>query len=208
MDPSSLCRLRRQCVLRLRRDVRRLLDKDGERTSRTSSRSGPLATRWSIVCWHSRVETRAVHNGALTTARGDRSHCYERHAESGEEANGRQNRVAQGELLGSDAENPGDDGGHAETSGRLSVQSREEELIDEASFQPQLFCGTSYMDGVDLCAHRGLFDLWGLSSFDKGWIRWHRDSTKFHSAHAKDILSSKAARRESQHANFQHCLSQ
>ena len=76
--------------------------------------------------------------GALTTARGDRSHCYERHAESGEEPNGRQNRVAQGELLGSDPENPGDDGGHAETPGRPSVQSLEEELIDEASFQPEL----------------------------------------------------------------------
>ena len=33
--------------------------------------------------------------GALTTARGDRSHCCQRHAESGEEPNGRQNRAAQ-----------------------------------------------------------------------------------------------------------------
>ena len=35
-------------------------------------------------------------SGALTTSRGDGSHCSERHAESGEELNGRQNRVAQG----------------------------------------------------------------------------------------------------------------
>ena len=59
-------------------------------------------------------------------------------AESGEEPSGRQNRAAQGELLGSDAEKPGDDGGRAETSGRPSVESPEEELVDEASFQPEL----------------------------------------------------------------------
>ena len=60
MDPSSLCRLRRQCVLRLKRYVGRQLDRDWERTSRTSSRSRPMTIRWSIVCRHSRVETRAV----------------------------------------------------------------------------------------------------------------------------------------------------
>ena len=75
--------------------------------------------------------------GALTTARCDRSHCYERHDESGKEPTGRQNRVAQEELLESGAENPGDDGGRAKTSGRPSVQSPEGELIDEASFQPE-----------------------------------------------------------------------
>ena len=74
-------------------------------------------------------------NGALTTARGDGSHCFERNAQSDEESNGRQNRVAQGKPLGSDAENLGDDGGHAETSGRPSVQSPVEELFDEESFQ-------------------------------------------------------------------------
>ena len=77
-------------------------------------------------------------NGALTTARGDGSDCHERHAESSEEPSGRQNRAAQGELLGSDAENPGNDGGRAETSGRPSVESPEEESIDEASLQAEL----------------------------------------------------------------------
>ena len=76
-------------------------------------------------------------NGALTMARGAGSHCYERNAQSDEESNGRQNRVAQGKPLWSDAENLGDDGGHAETSGRPIVQSPVEEPFDEESFQPE-----------------------------------------------------------------------
>ena len=74
-------------------------------------------------------------NGSLTTARGDRSHWYERHAESSEEPNGRQKpcRTGRASCLG-----VMQDGGRAETSGRPSVQSLDEELIDEASFQPEL----------------------------------------------------------------------
>ena len=46
--------------------------------------------------------------------------------------------VSHREPLGSDAENPWDDGRHSETSGRPTVQSPVEELIDEVSFQPEL----------------------------------------------------------------------
>ena len=96
-----------------------------------------------MVCWLEGGDAgdashELPNNGALTAARGDRSHCYERHSKSGEEPSGPQNRAAQGELLGSDAENPGDDGGRAETSGRLSVDLSDEEFVDEASFQPEL----------------------------------------------------------------------
>ena len=100
---------------------------------------------------------------ALTMAPGDRSISFLR-APRGERrgANGLQNRVAQGELLGRDAEKPGDDGGHAETSGRPSVQSLEEELADEASTQPEFdFLRRGILWHIlhgwgDLCAHRGL----------------------------------------------------
>ena len=60
------------------------------------------------------------------------------------------------------------------------MQSPESEFIDEASFQPELqacffcvvvFCVTSYMDGVIYVYIAGrLYELWGLSSFDRGWI--------------------------------------
>ena len=143
-NPKWSRRASAACVLRLRCDVRRLLERDWERTSRTSSRSSPLAASWSMVRWNSRVVTRAVrafglpNNGALTTACGDGSHCFERYVESGEEPNGRQHRVTQGKPLGIDSQNTQDDGGHAETSERPSVQSPLEEHLDEASFQPDL----------------------------------------------------------------------
>ena len=74
-----------------------------------------------------------------------------------------------------------------------------------------VFCGTSYMDGViygvvHVHIVGCLFELWGLRSFDRGWIERRRDSTEFHSAQAGDIVSFKAALRE--HGNLQHCLSQ
>ena len=53
-----------------------------------------------------------------------------------------------------------------------------------------VFCGTSYMDGV-IHVH----------------IMASRDSTEFHCAHAKDIVSLKL-HGESQHGNLRHCLSQ
>ena len=151
-----------------------------------------------MVCWNSRVETRAVrsfglpNNGALTTACGDESHCSERHVESGEEPNGQQHRVAQGEPLGSDSQNIQDDGGHVEISGRPSVQWRS--TLMKRRFSPRwrfdllrrgILWHLSHGRG-DLRGHRCLL----VRALGVEQSRWRRDRVASRQLHAVIVLLS------------------
>ena len=79
-------------------------------------------------------------------------------------------------------------------------------VVDEALFQPELkglifcvvvFCATFHVDGVIYVDIVGcLFELWGLGSFDRRGIEWLRDVAELQCAHAKAMVSFKAARRE------------
>ena len=72
-----------------------------------------------------------------------------------------------------------------------------------------MFCGTSYVDGVFHVHIVGcLFELWGLSSFDRGWIEWHRDVRRNFTVPTRKISFASKLHGESQQVNLQLCLSQ
>ena len=69
--------------------------------------------------------------------------------------------------------------------------------------------GTSYMDGVFHVHIVGcLFELWGLSSFDRGWIECHRDVRRNFTVLTRKISLASKLHGESQQESLQLCLSQ